>query len=283
MSEVSVAALRPLGAGEILDGAVRCVRRNVRTAFVVALPYAVLRTGLVALLELATFDSNDAAALSFFGSMILSLLLGVVLTGFLTPAFADEFLGRHLTAGECVARVGFAVWPLVGLAVVVALVEEIGLVALLIGGIWLWGVWAVAAPALVTERTGLRGALGRSLTLVKGDFWRTFWVRLLGLIVTSVISFLLALPFDALAAAVTGNDPFHLTATGLSGPQVFVLISAAGGLIAALVTGPISAAVDVLLYLDLRMRREGMDLVLTLPPLPADALPAPDTRPVSAW
>ena len=166
----SVAALRPLGAGEILDGAVRCVRRNVRTAFTIALPYAIVRTVLVALLQLATYDSNDAAAFSFFGTVFLSLSLGVVLTGFLSPAFTDEFLGRRLTAGQSVSRVGAAAWPLIALAVIVAVAEEIGLVALLVGGVWLWGVWAVVAPALVTERTGFRGALRRSLTLVKGDF-----------------------------------------------------------------------------------------------------------------
>jgi hypothetical protein len=41
-----------------------------------------------------------------------------------------------------------------------------------------------------------------------------------------------------------------------------ILISAVGGVVAGAVARPISAGVAVLLYVDLRMRREGLDLVL---------------------
>lgn len=286
MTDVSVAALRPLGAGEILDGAVRSVRRSARAAFTIALPYAIVRTVAIALIDLASYDSADATAIQLLGLVLVSTTLGVVLTGFLTPTFADEFLGRRLTVTSTLARVRGTVPALVALAVVVGVVEEAGLLLLVVGGVWLWGLWAVAAPALVTERTGLRGALRRSLTLVRGDFWRTFWVRLLGVLVTTVMSVLLTLPFDALAAYVVGTDPLRQTTAGLNDPQLYVLIASVGALLAALVTGPVSAAVDVLLYLDLRMRREGMDLVLTLPPLPADAMVGPagsGGRAVGPW
>ena len=41
-----------------------------------------------------------------------------------------------------------------------------------------------------------------------------------------------------------------------------VIIAAIGSIIASTVTAPISAGVVVLLYTDLRMRREGLDLTL---------------------
>jgi hypothetical protein len=41
-----------------------------------------------------------------------------------------------------------------------------------------------------------------------------------------------------------------------------LVIGAIGSILAATVTRPISAGVNVLLYVDLRMRREGLDLTL---------------------
>jgi hypothetical protein len=41
-----------------------------------------------------------------------------------------------------------------------------------------------------------------------------------------------------------------------------LLIGAVGGIVAGAITQPISAGVTVLLYVDLRMRREGLDLAL---------------------
>ena len=67
----------------------------------------------------------------------------------------------------------------------VAVAEEAGLVALVVGGVWLWGVWAVAAPALLLEGVGPVRALRRSAQLVRGRFWRTWGVRALGWVLTS--------------------------------------------------------------------------------------------------
>jgi len=41
-----------------------------------------------------------------------------------------------------------------------------------------------------------------------------------------------------------------------------VVLGAIGSILAGTVTRPISAGVSVLLYLDMRMRKEGLDLVL---------------------
>jgi hypothetical protein len=43
---------------------------------------------------------------------------------------------------------------------------------------------------------------------------------------------------------------------------VSLIVGAIGSILAATVTRPISAGVNVLLYVDLRMRREGLDLTL---------------------
>src|SRR5204863_7281137 len=67
------------------------------------------------------------------------------------------------------------------------------------------------------------------------------------------------IPFSLFGAMAGGGNSL-LPATG--GNVAGILISAVGGVVAGAVARPISAGVAVLLYVDLRMRREGLDLVL---------------------
>ena len=123
---------------------------------------------------------------------------------------------------------------------------------------WLWGIWAVAAPALVLERLGsAAGAAAARFALVRGAFWRTWGMRALGWLLTYVLAEMAMIPFQALAAAVTGTNPLEQASTGVSQPGLYVAITAVGTLVAATVVGPVGSAIDVLLYTDLRMRARG--------------------------
>jgi hypothetical protein len=265
MSTPRPAPLRPLGVTEILDGAVRLARRNARAALAVAVPFAVVRTGLVALVQFGTIESKDAATIAAVGALLLAAVFGTLLTGLLAPMFSSDLLGSKLSARESLQRVGRAAWALLALSLIVTIAEGVGLAACVVGGVWLWGVWAVAAPALVLERTGIRGALGRSVSLVNGVFWRTWGIRALGYVLTSVLSLLITLPFEALALYVSQTNPLD-SSPSVSHPALYVAILSIGGVLAASILPPISAAIDVLLYTDLRMRKEGMDIVLGMPP-----------------
>jgi hypothetical protein len=272
--------LRPLGVAEILDGAVRAVRRNLRAALALSAPVAIVRTVAAGALQYATIDSRNAAVWQLFGGLLTSLAFGTLLTGLLAPVFSADLLGQRLGAGAALARLRGRIAALVGLVALLTVAEEAGAVALVVGGVWLWGVWAVAAPALVLERTGVRGALKRSFALVRTQFWRTWGVRALGYVVTYVLTLFITLPFSALAAFISGTDVLDTATKGISDPGLFVTIVAVGSLLAITVTAPITSAIDVLLYTDLRVRREGMDIVLALDPGRPDA---PATVTVTAW
>jgi hypothetical protein len=277
MTTLAPAPIRPLGVAEILDGAVRLLRRNARAALSISVPFAIVNTGLGALLQYATIDSQDAVTIAAVGGLILGAGLGAVLTGLLAPVYSSAMLGRRLSAGDALKMVGRKVWALLGLGLIVTLAEGAGLVALYVLGVWLWGIWAVAAPALVLESTGVRGALGRSRNLVRGSFWRVWGIRALGYLLTSVLGLFVTIPFAVLAGAVSSVNLFD-TSGDTSNAAVFVTILSIGSLISKALLSPISSAIDVLLYTDLRMRREGMDIVLGMPPAPDVAQPV-----VSAW
>jgi hypothetical protein len=276
----SAAPLRPLGVGEVLDGAVRLARRNARSVLVVSVPYAMVVTLADALLQYVAINhSKDATTYVLVGTLIIAAGLGAVLTGLLAPLYSSDLLGNRVSIGASVRRVGWRSVPLFVLGLVLAISEGAGLVACIIGGVWLWGIWAVAAPTFALERVGIRKALGRSRALVSGTFWRVWGIRALGWFVTYVLMQLIQLPFVALAAKVTHVDLLD------SNPQttnaaLYVAIISAGQLIAAALLAPVTSAIEVLLYTDLRMRKEGMDIVLGLrAPAPAPASPPA----VSAW
>lgn len=286
MAEVTIAPpavpMRPLGVAELLDSAVRLVRHNPRASFATAFPIAVVRSGILAVLMLATVESSDFATVQLLLQVFISALFGTILAGLLAPVYTGDLLGRRLTAAQSLRQVGGRGFALVALALVVALAQEVGVVVLFIGGAWLWGVWAVAAPALAVERLGVGRALSRSYQLVRTEFWRTWGIRSLRWVLVGVLGFLVSIPFTALAAVLSDSNLFDETGSGIQNPGIYVTIAAVGNLVALTLTTPISAAVDSLLYTDLRMRREGLDLVMGLPPVPADAR-RDEHRQVIAW
>jgi hypothetical protein len=281
VSRPQAAPIRPLGAAEILDGAVRLVRDNARAALTISVPFAVARAALDGLLQYAAIEANNAAVLTLIGGLLVAVALGTVLGGLLAPLFSSALMGARMSAGESARQVGARMaWRLAGLGVVVTIAQGAGLIACGVGGVYLWGVWAVAAPAMALERTTVGGALGRSRHLVKGTFWRVWGIRALGWVLTSVLGFFVQLPFQLVAVSVTGSDPF-VPSGGIVHPGLYVTILSVGVLLSGAVVAPIASAVDVLLYTDLRMRKEGMDIVLALPPRPE---PTGMGRPaVTAW
>lgn len=270
-SNGAAAPLRPLGAGELLDGAVRLVRRNLPAVLIVSIPYAIARTAVGALTQYATISSDNAATVGAILGLLIALGFGVVLTGLLAPLFSSDLLGMPISARASLARVGWRAVPLVVLGVVIPLAEGAGVFAFGIVSVWLWGVWAVAAPAFALERLGVVAALGRSFRLVDGAFWRTWGLRALGWVLTTVLSVFLTAPFEALAAYITGSNPLDTSSQAINQPGLYVVILSIGGLLSAALLAPVAAAVDVLLYTDLRMRKEGLDIVLGLPPVPVGA------------
>src|SRR6202035_1270185 len=100
----------------------------------------------------------------------------------------------------------------------------------------------------------------RSGQLVKRSFWRVFGILLLAGLIVAIAGSILQIPFS-LAAGASGFVSF--TAHGLSARSVTAtLIGAVGSIVAGTVTRPIAAGVIVLLYMDMRMRKEGLDLAL---------------------
>lgn len=205
------------------------------------------------------FGSFVLATVVIFLMVILgiALLIGVIVGLFVLVL--DPASSSQPSAGAIVA------------AVLVILFLSLALVLLLA---YVTNRLAFTIPALVLERglggpgdtLGLLGALRRSWTLVGGlraqPFWRLFGIRLLtGMVVgmaSSIIVMPLMLIFVGLAYAVGVSQDGTAGQLAMASTAVGALV----GILAGALTTPFTGAVDGLLYVDFRIRQEGLDVAL---------------------
>ncbi len=136
---------------------------------------------------------------------------------------------------------------------------------LVLGLLWVMVRSSIALPALMLERTGPMASWQRVRALVgglwTGPFWRTLGILLLAAIIVGIAQGLLTFPAALVSGAIGAANPDDpLAVAGYTPPQV--LISAIASIIASAVIYPFQAGVGTLLYVDHRMRREGLDVEL---------------------
>ena len=292
--------LRPLGVGEILDGAFASIRRNPKAilglAAVVMTISAVISAVITrTLLNLGSLNLPTpgqqltpaqathlvgrivAVALPAFGlTILLTIIVQAVLAGLLAPIIARGVAGQQISAADAwritrprlpslllatllVLLAGLGPVLIIGVIVGIALLAGapaavyggiilLGLAALVLT-IWLSTMLSLVTPVVVLENERPVHALARSWQLVRRSFWRVFGITLLAGIIVAIAGGILQLPFTFFGAVL---------GSGTGGTVILVI----GAIAAGTVTRPITAGVTVLLYVDMRMRKEGLDLAL---------------------
>jgi hypothetical protein len=107
----------------------------------------------------------------------------------------------------------------------------------------------VTAPVIGAERLGPIAAMRRSARLVGRRFWPVLGLALLSGIVATLFGYALSL-IPTVLSLLVGTAGFGW------------LLTAAAGTLSALITMPVVAGTSVLIYLDLRVRTEGLDIEL---------------------
>jgi hypothetical protein len=257
-----VIPLRPLGVGEILDGAFTTIRRNPAATLGLSFAVNAVVAVITLIAQILLKDSgNVAQVILSILSTLLRYLAGLVLAGALVVVVSEAVLGRRIAMGAALTRLRGRIGGLIGLSLLVGLLTILGAVALIIGSIWVYVLLVLAAPAFVLERAPATTAMRRSRELVRGSWWRIFGILLLGLLIAGTVGFIINVPFVAGAAASGGLFSGATTGDAGLGTGSLILV-AVGGLLSSTITAPISAGIIALLYIDQRMRREGLDLTL---------------------
>ena len=160
---------RRLTVGGVISEAFELYGKHAATLIFAALGIFIVSGVIQGLL-----NETDSVILSFVGS-IVSLVAWALFTGFVVSLVADVRDGRRdFTAGELLSSGWHAVLPLIGFGILFGLGVGIGLLLLIIPGLFLLTIWAVGVPAIVVERAGVFEAFGRSHELVRGNGWTVF-------------------------------------------------------------------------------------------------------------
>jgi hypothetical protein len=278
-----VVPLRPLSVGEILDGGFATIRRNPRivfgSAFALAAVLELVRLGVGNALSnvggavTSSLPKDDGSRLVITSGGVAAVVLSYVaaaifsalLAGVVTEVVGKAVIGQRVEGAAVLRAVGARWWRLVLVSVLAGalpflpalllIAGPVGLVAAIPLAVYLWGKLAIAVPAFVLERTGVGGAISRSWRLVRGAFWRTWGLRALAYLIVVIAASVLSIPF--------GISSFQDLSGGHSRSAGSIALSTIGGGIVWMLTEPLLAAAVTLIYIDRRMRAEGLDIQLT--------------------
>lgn len=182
---------------------------------------------VVGTIQALLYDSGFL--LQLVGSAI-GLAAGALYTGFVVKLVEDVRDGRRdFTVRELFSSASPYIVPLIVNGFLRAVAVFIGLVLLIVPGLYLLTIWSVASPAIAAEGEDAISAFGRSNDLVDGQKMPVF--------LTVLTAFLITL----LAAAIALGIGAAIGTGGLIALSIF----------ASTVTAPISALVATVLFFDL--------------------------------
>ena len=188
-------------------------------------------------------DGTSATVLQV-GSM-LSLVFVAAALSRLVSAWQ---VGHDLSLGELLRGSVTRAWPLLASWVLVHLLEAVSLIGVVLPlAVMTW--FLVTAPVIGAEGLGPIEAMRRSARLTARRFWAVLGIALLGLLVETLFESAIGL-LPTLLSGVLGTD------------GVAWVLPAVIGILTSLITIPVVAGITVLIYLDLRVRTEALDLEL---------------------
>lgn len=247
----------------------------------------------------AAFTSLSGS-FSQLGGALLQALATVLLSGLIVVAVSRSVLGRVASSKEVWERTKSKFLPLIGLNIITSIISGLmmiigiavffvllagvastaktdrelfqGLGMSLVGLLILMVVsalvsyylsikFSVASPAMVLENLGVFAAIGRSWSLTRGNFWRLFGINILTAIITSMVAGIfggIAGALSAIFVVVGSSSPEDMLAS-LNTTYILAMVMST---IAQLLILPFTSSVNALLYIDLRMRKEGLDVEL---------------------
>ena len=259
MAAVSVPELRPLSVGEIIDVALKIWRRHfgtlARIVLVVVAPIEIVSALVLASVtpeSTQRLGSAEAAAagLGTFVSVVLNLLAFLLSSAAILQAVSVAYLGGQPDWRESLrtvaARLGSLVWlfVLMGAGLTLAFLLFFG------PGVWLAVSWSLAYAVLVAEGLAGPAALSRSYHLVKGRWWPTLGALALAFLIQVVVGAVVGIPLGIISF---NSEPGSVAA---------LISSVVGNTVSSVLTTSLFGAVLVLIYYDLRVRKEGFDLTV---------------------
>ena len=207
---------------------------------------------------------------------LISVLFLSVQIGSLVDAAAARYLGRETTVGTSF-RAGLRVAPkiiatglllfftlafgwialfLIVAAANNALVATLGILGGLVATVFVFASWLVAPVVAALEPVGPLHAIRRSWWLSNGHRWRILGLQILLGVLQAVLSTLIS---------------FIFIAAFISDATVRLVLQNVVNVIATVLWAPVEWGTFTILYFDLRVRKEALDLQMAAEALPRQA------------
>jgi len=257
--------------------------------------FAFSRTFNAAAEDIDTITAGSVALviLAAIVPVVLSIVVSSILQGIVSLEVARATLGEKLklsglwrtARGRIGALIGWSL--LVTTVVLIVLLIVAGLIGALValggpagiaigvilgllaglgataGFIWLGTKLALVPSVLMLERTRLADAVRRSWSLTNGFFWKTFGIIVLVSVIVQTVASIISFPLNLIAGFGSALIDPSGSSEGFLVLSIIVLVLS---VVISVVFGAIAlvaqSATPALLYIDIRMRKEGLDLEL---------------------
>jgi len=255
--------LRPLEVGDLLDETFRIYRRHfllfAGISVILAIPSAGLQGYSFFAIFNYLFSSSNAGQLPDFNTLLPSLValgIGYLVSILLAPfgygaviyAACESALGHPVTVVGALRAVLRRYFAILGYVLLIGLMGIV--LCLLPLWIWIWVGWVAVLPVMFVENAGLGAAMGRSWHLVEGRWWRTFLILLL----VAILWYFARVALEAFIGLA--NTLISVVATS----YVVLAVAQGAAIIVSALVNPVVQIAIVLVYFDLRVRREALDL-----------------------
>ncbi|WP_448809391.1 hypothetical protein [Agromyces bauzanensis] len=254
---------------------------------------------MISRLENAAEADADAIMSGTVGGFLLLMLVPVAISvvasaflqGVMVVEVASGTLGDRLGFGALWRRAARRIWPLigwtllvgaallVGLAFLIAIVlltgtiSPVGLAvgiavaAILALGLAVLGAWigvklSLVPSVIVLEHAGIRTAMARSWRLTDGFYWRTFGTLILVGVILNLAANVVVQPVSLVGTLLAVIVDPTGTGAALTITIVTTVVTLVLSLLIGAITAVVQAALVAVIYIDLRMRKEGLDLEL---------------------
>ena len=230
-----------------------------RDQFTLLIPAALVVFVPVALLS-GLIYSGDVGILGVLIVAAISTIATYWFQGMVVEAARDILDGRRdHTVGSLLQSVTPVLGALIIAGILAGFAIGIGLLLLIVPGLFLLTIWAVIAPVIVIERSGAIDSFGRSRAIVRGNGWSVFGV----IIVLFLLQFIVTAVIQAIAIGISDSFGGYAVAD----------------LIVRLLIAPLSALAASVLYFELTARAP--EPATATAPATAEQPPAPPEQPAA--
>jgi hypothetical protein len=251
MDTANTPRFEPMTTGALLDRAFRLYTGNFSLMLGITAG-AYVPFYLIMLALQSSIGAHFQSLIGGLSALLFQLLFMIfwasvafpIASGATTYAISERYLGNDVTIGDAMRRGLIHFWPLSIAQITATLRVLIGFLLIIPGILWMLS-YSLIVPAILIEGQRALPSLRRSSDLVRGYRVKVFWV----LLIVNLLQAVLAGGVDMIS---------HLLFSSASASGE-ILGTALGNLL-SIVLAPLGIIAAILLYYDMRIRKEGFDL-----------------------